>query len=135
MDYFNVSTDYLLGKTDIRFRKNVELGELGLSNKALAVLLSETVNMQLLSQIIENKYFLSLMDYTEAYFRGSNEEGFLTRNKIIDMAVTDISDYIQSYPGARKEGRKDIRQLKAQKIFGMEADLEKLSSIFMMILY
>ncbi len=58
-DYFNVSTDYLLGKTDIRFRKNVELGELGLSNKALAVLLSGTVNMQLLSQIIENKYFFT----------------------------------------------------------------------------
>lgn len=30
--FFNVSADYLLGLTDVRMRKNVALGELGLSN-------------------------------------------------------------------------------------------------------
>ena len=29
--FFNVSADYLLGLTDVRMRKNVELSELGLS--------------------------------------------------------------------------------------------------------
>ena len=39
-DYFGVSTDYLLGKTSVRAKKNVELDELGLSHKALVTLLS-----------------------------------------------------------------------------------------------
>ena len=39
-NFFNVSTDYLLGLTNVKFKKNVELSELGLSNKALFALLS-----------------------------------------------------------------------------------------------
>lgn len=133
-DYFGVSTDYLLGKTDIRFRKNVELSKLGLSNKALVVLLSGMVDMQLLSQIIENKYFVSLMNYAESYFKGEHEKGFLSRNEMIDMAVTDIAEYIEQHPSAVRAGQKDIRQLRAQKVSGTEADLEKLKFIFMMIM-
>lgn len=133
-DYFNVSTDYLLGRTSVRFCKNVELSELGLSNKALAVLLLGRANMELLSRMIENKCFLLLMDYAEAYFKGSHEEGFLTRNEMIDMVVTDISEYMQSHPETEKEGKKDIRHLKAEKVTGAEADLEKLNSIFIKIM-
>lgn len=47
-DYFGVSTDYLLGRTSVRSQKNIELDELGLSNKALITLLSGKVNTELL---------------------------------------------------------------------------------------
>lgn len=133
-DYFGVSTDYLLGKTSVRTQKNVELDELGLSHRALVTLLSGKVNMQLLSRIIEHKYFISLMDYAEAYFESAHEEGFLTRNRMIDMATTDISEYINRHPEQSVEGRKDIRQLNAQKVSGTEADLEKLKFLFLKIM-
>lgn len=133
-DYYNVSTDYLLGRSKIRARKNVDLDELGLSNKALVLLLSGKINMQLLSRIIEHKYFLPLMDYAEAYFESVHDEGFSNRNAVIDMAVTDISEYVKTNTSLRNEGRKDMRHLKAQKITGSEADLQKLNSMFMQIM-
>ena len=133
-DYFGVSTDYLLGKTSIRAKKNVELDELGFSHKALVTLMSGKVNMQLLSRIIEHKYFIPLMDYAEAYFESAHEEGFLTRNSVIDLATADISEYMKTNPSHTNEGRKDIRQLNAQKITGTEADLEKLKSLFLRIM-
>ena len=49
-DYFGVSTDYLLGRTSVRSQKNIELDELGLSNKALITLLSGKVNTELLKE-------------------------------------------------------------------------------------
>lgn len=133
-DYFGVSTDYLLGKTSIRAKKNVELDELGLSHKALVTLMSGKVNMQLLSRIIEHKYFIPFMDYAEAYFESAHEEGFLTRNSVIDLATADISEYMKTNPSHTNEGRKDIRQLNAQKVTGTEADLEKLKSLFLRIM-
>lgn len=133
-DYFGVSTDYLLGQTSVRAPKNVELDELGLSDRALVTLLSGKVNMQLLSRIIEHKYFVSLMDYSEAYFESAHEEGFLTRNRVIDMAAKDILEYINTHPEQNVEGRKDIRRLNAQKVSGTEADLEKLKSLFLRIM-
>ncbi len=61
-------------------------------------------------------------------------KAFLQEMKLSIWRSQNISDYIQSYPDARKEGRKDIRQLKAQKVSRTEAGLEKLSSVFMMIM-
>lgn len=133
-DYFGVSTDYLLGKTSIRAKKNVELDELGLSHKALVTLMSGKVNMQLLSRIFEHKYFIPFMDYAESYFESAHEEGFLTRNSVIDLATADISEYMKTNPSHTNEGRKDIRQLNAQKVTGTEADLEKLKSLFLRIM-
>lgn len=49
-DYFGVSTDYLLGRTSVRSQKNIELNDLGLSNKALITLLSGKVNTELLKE-------------------------------------------------------------------------------------
>lgn len=86
-DYFGVSTDYLLGKTSVKAKKNVELDELGLSHKALVTLLSGKVNMQLLSRIIEHKYFISLMDYAEASTDISGEEMHEQIQKLHDEAI------------------------------------------------
>ena len=133
-NYFGVSADYLLGNTSVRTPKNVELDELGLSHKALATLLSGKVNMQLLSRMIEHKYFIPLMDYAEAYFESAHEEGFLTRNRMIDLATADISEYTKAHPAQAGEGRKDIRHLNAEKVTGTEADLEKLKSLFLRIM-
>lgn len=73
-DYFGVSTDYLLGRTTVRSQKNIELDELGLSNKALITLLSGKVNTELLSRIMEHSNFIPLMGYAEAYFESAHEE-------------------------------------------------------------
>lgn len=52
--FYNVPTDYLLGFTESRITRNVELNELGLSDKAIAVLLSKKQSPDLVSRLIEH---------------------------------------------------------------------------------
>jgi transcriptional regulator with XRE-family HTH domain len=133
-DFFNVSADYLLGLTDVKFKKNVELAELGLSNKALFILLSGKVNGNLLSRLIEHPHFPMLLDTADAYFKDAHKAGIQSRNDVINLATASIKDFIKDNPEKRMEAGQDIRALNAAKIGGDEADLNKLRNIFMSIL-
>ena len=133
-NFFNVSTDYLLGLTNVKFRKNIELSELGLSNKALFALLSGNLNTDLLSRMIEHPHFVTLLDSADAYFTDTTKAGIQSRNDIISLATGGIRDYIKLHPEKRQECTRDIRHLNAQKIGEEEADLNKLRNIFMAIL-
>lgn len=132
--YYNVSTDYLLCTSDIRIRRNVELEELGLTNKALLQLLQGKVAGNILSKMIEHPYFPVLLDTTNAYFAEAHNAGFAARNAIIDIGTADIKDFIKEHPKHKVEGQHDIRRLNAEKITGTEADLEKIKSIFLSML-
>lgn len=133
-NFFNVSTDYLLGLTNVKFKKNVELSELGLSNKALFALLSGSVNGPLLSLIIEHPHFVTLLDTADAYFKDAHKSGIQSRNDVINLATASLKDFMKEHPENRMEISHDIRQLNAEKIGGDEADLSKLRNIFMSIL-
>lgn len=133
-NFFNVSTDYLLGLTNVKFKKNVELSELGLSNKALFALLSGSVNSVLLSRIIEHPHFVTLLDTADAYFKDAHKAGIQSRNDVINLATASLKDFMKEHPENRMEISHDIRQLNAEKIGCDEADLNKLRNIFMSIL-
>lgn len=133
-NFFNVSTDYLLGLTNVKFKKNVELSELGLSNKELFALLSGSVNGPLLSRIIEHPHFVTLLDTADAYFKDAHKSGIQSRNDVINLATASLKDFMKEHPENRMEISHDIRQLNAEKIGGDEADLSKLRNIFMSIL-
>ena len=55
--YFDVSTDFLLGETDIPDRKNYYIEELGLSAEASKLLYTGKVNASMLNQLIEQKFY------------------------------------------------------------------------------
>lgn len=133
-NFFNVSTDYLLGLTNVKFKKNVELAELGLTNRALFALLSGSVNGALLSRIIEHPHFVTLLDTADAYFKDAHKAGIQSRNDVIVLATASLKDLMKEHPEKRMEISHDIRQLNAEKIGGDEADLNKIRNIFMSIL-
>ena len=132
--FFNVSADYLLGLTDVRMRKNVELGELGLSNQALFQILSGKVNSQILSMMIESKNFPRFLDYAQTYFEDANAPAFQSRNAMIDFGIDALKDYARETPEARREATHDINRMNAEKITASEASMIKLRDIMMSIL-
>ena len=67
--FYGVPTDYLLGFTDSRITRNVELNELGLSDKAIAVLLSKKQSPDLVSKLIEHQDFTHLINAIDVYVR------------------------------------------------------------------
>lgn len=132
--YYNVSTDYLLCISDIRIRKNVELEELGLTNKALLQLLQGNVNGDILSRLLEHRHFPQLIDTVNSYFTEEHNAGFANRNAVIDMGTASLKELIKDNPECKTETQHGIREINAQKITGTEADIEKIKSIFLVIL-
>lgn len=133
-EYYNVSTDYLLCISDIRIRRNVELEELGLTNKALLQLLQGNVNGDILSRLLEHRYFPQLLDTVNSYFTEEHNAGFASRNAVIDIGTASLKELIKENPDCRTETQHGIREINAQKITGTEADIEKIRSIFLVIL-
>ena len=133
-EYYNVSTDYLLCISDIRIRRNAELEELGLTNKALLQLLQGNVNGDILSRLLEHRYFPQLLDTVNSYFTEEHNAGFASRNAVIDMETASLKELIKENPDCRTETQHGIREINAQKITGTEADIEKIRSIFLIIL-
>ena len=69
-DYFDVSLDYLLCRTNIRHNEEADAADALLSEGAVAVLKRKEVNSRLVSEIIESEGFIQMMIDAEGYVDG-----------------------------------------------------------------
>ena len=69
-DFYGVSVDYLLCRTENRKLSNVPLAELHLSDDMVELLKSGNINNRLLCEIATNDKFVRLMTDTEIYIDG-----------------------------------------------------------------
>ena len=58
--FFNVTTDYLLGATNIPYKTNFDIDKLGLTEAAAKKLLSGALNMDVLNKLLINEDFAML---------------------------------------------------------------------------
>ena len=68
---FKVSTDFLLGETNIPDRKNYDIAELGLSVEAAKNLYTGRVNTEVVNLLLENARFAELTYRIAQYFDDS----------------------------------------------------------------
>lgn len=133
-EVFDVSADYLLGLTDVRTKKNLDIAKLGISEEAAIQLASGKLDLEMLSCLLEHKEFAKMLFLMRAYLDNSLEIGNMARNEMIDF-MTDMADeWSMSRPKKQKEVQRDIRQLSAQKLCTHEAEMEKIKNLFMKIL-
>ena len=78
--YYGVSTDYLLGMTEIKNHPNTDLHDLHLGDDMIALLKSGKINNRLLSEIALHKDFQRLMVDVEIFV-----------DRIADMRINDIN--------------------------------------------
>ena len=69
-DFYQVSTDYLLCRTDNRNPENIELTELHINDEVVELLKSERFNNRLLCEIISHEKFRELLTDAEIYVDG-----------------------------------------------------------------
>lgn len=133
-EVFDVSADYLLGLTDVRTKKNLDIAKLGISEEAAIQLASGKLDLEMLSCLLEHKEFAKILFLMRAYLDNSLEIGNMARNEMIDF-MTDMADeWSMSRPKKQKEVQRDMRQLSAQKLCTHEAEMEKIKNLFMKIL-
>ena len=80
---FNVSTDFLLGETNIPDRKNYDIAELGLSVEAAKNLYTGRVNTEVVNLLLENARFAELTYRISQYFDDIN----IFRRKFFLIAI------------------------------------------------
>ena len=77
---FNVSTDFLLGETNIPDRKNYDIAELGLSVEAAKNLYTGRVNADVVNLLLENARFAELTYRIAQYFDDTFASGNAAQN-------------------------------------------------------
>lgn len=133
-EVFDVSTDYLLGLTEVRTKKNLDVAQLGISEEAAIQLASGKLDLGMLSRLIEHKEFAKVLFLMRAYLDDPLELGNMARNEMIDF-MTDMADeWCLGHPAKQKEVQRDMRYLSAHKLCTHEAEMEKIKNLFMKIL-
>lgn len=100
-DYYGVSCDYLMGRTETKNHPNTALHELHLSEASIDVLKTGKFNHRLLSELICHKDFQRFMLDAEIYV-----------DRIADMRVNDMNAVLEA-----------VRQMALMKNGGEENDL------------
>ncbi len=91
--FFEVPTDYLLGFTESRITKNIELKELGLSDRAIEVMLAKRQDNELVSQLIEHGEFTNLINAIDIYVKQLAAKSINTINNLTAVVQRGVENY------------------------------------------
>ena len=84
-DFFQVSTDYLLCRTELREHTNKSVSDLHLNDDAVQILTDEKYNPRLLSELLSHESFHKFMTDLEIYIDGFNDKGIQIANAFLDV--------------------------------------------------
>lgn len=82
-EYFDVSTDFLPGETDIPDRKNYNIEELGLSSETAKLLYTGKVNASALNRLVEHPRFPQLLLLLARYRDETMIAGINAMNQVL----------------------------------------------------
>ena len=131
---FHVSTDFLLGLTDIPYRTNYDLEKLGLSAQAAKNLLTNKANADMLSTLLEMPTFITLLSQLAQLQNATLSAGIASMNSLFQSLGTLLIQHTQQHPKdkpAAKEALQDIRSLR-QPLY--EADTAAIEATFKKLL-
>ena len=80
---FNVSTDFILGVTEIPDKKHYDIAELGLSTEAAKNLYTGKVNTDVVKRLLENPRFALVTHMIEQYLDDTVARGYVAHNQLI----------------------------------------------------
>lgn len=88
--FYNVSTDYLLGLTEINKSSVADISELKLDDETIDTLKKGKINSRLLCEIIKNENFVDFMSDMEIYVDGLAEMQIRNLNSLVSNMRTKI---------------------------------------------
>ena len=114
--FFDVPTDFLLGFTESRITMNIELKQLGLTDKAIEVLLAKRQNNELVSKLIEHTEFVNLINAIDIYVRQLAAKSINTINNLTAVVQRGVENYSSaSQPEGYEDAMKYINETKVDE--------------------
>ena len=91
-DFYQVSTDYLLCRTELREHTNKSVSDLHLNDDAVQILTDEKYNPRLLSELLSHESFHKFMTDLEIYIDGFNGKGIQIANAFLDVMRCKLNE-------------------------------------------
>jgi len=130
---FNVSTDFLLGETDIPDRMNYDIAELGLSAQAARNLYTNQVHKYAVCALLENPRFGELSHMLARFFMDFTASGYAIQNQYIDAACEMAAVLAKENPEWEAHLKEALGDMQAMKVPVYQADLTTIQNTFMSV--
>ena len=91
-NFYNVSTDYLLCRTELQKHKNQSVSDLHLNDDAIQLLTDKKYNPRLLSELLTHENFKKFMTDLEIYIDGFNDKGIQIANAFLDVMRCKLTE-------------------------------------------
>ena len=131
--YFDVSTDFLLGETDIPDRKNYDIEELGLSAETAKLLFTGKVDASVLNQLVEHPRFPQLLLLLAQYRDETMIAGINAMNQILTFMRSLTLDQANLHPENSVAAKNAAQDLKLLATPPVTADTNTIQNLFMQI--
>ena len=131
--YFEVSTDFLLGETDIPDRKNYDIEELGLSAESAKLLYTGKVDASVLNQLIEHPRFPQLLLLLARYRDETMIAGTNAMNQVLTFSRSLLIGQAKLHPEDTEAAREAAKDLQLLATPSVAAVTNAIQTLFMQI--
>ena len=131
---FHVSTDFLLGLTNIPERKSYDTGELGLSAQAVRNLYTRKVDPDVVNRLIEHPRFALLTAMISQYLDDTFAAGIAVQNQFFDSMSDILLGIGLNAPEQREASREAAHAIRLSKVPPYQVELTKIQNTFILML-
>ena len=131
---FHVSTDFLLGETNIPDRMNYDIEELGLTANAAWALYTGEVNTEVVSQLLENPKFAALTNLLAQYQKEVFITGMSAMNQNLDFLHSLMLGQARTFPEDKAAANAAAADLQSLKLPPVAVDTAAIQNLFTQIL-
>ena len=131
--HFNVSTDFLLGETNIPDRKNYDIEELGISAEAAKLLYTGRLDSRVLNLLLENPHFPQLLALLTRYQNEIVRSGIAAMNQQLTFINSLLLAQAESVPDSAGAATQLAADLRGVRMPVINADTTAIQNLFMLI--
>lgn len=132
---FHVSTDFLLGETNIPDKKNYDISELGLTAEAAQALYTHKVNTEIVCQLLESPKFATLTNLLANYQKEVFATGMATMNQNIDFLRSLLLGQARFVPEDNAAASAVASDLQSLKLPPVSVDTAMIQNVFNQIIH
>lgn len=121
-----MSTDFILGTTEIPDKKNYDIAELGLSVEAAKNFHTGKVNTDVVNRLLESPRFATVTYMMSQYFDDTLAQGFASQNQMFSSLSAMLLGQNKANAAVMA-----AREANAQKVPVYQADLTRIQEAFM----
>ena len=114
--YFQVTTDFLLGATNIPYKTNYDIDRLGLTEEAAKRLIRHDMNMDVLNKLLVSEDFAILTEQIAQYVDETYRAGMAVMNRVLQIAGNLVAKQAKTHPLDKAAAVRTYREIKGNMV-------------------